>query len=135
MEAAHLVRSSLALNDLTPFYRSVRQTSRSLGAPLSDADATVQSMADASPAKWHLAHTTWFFETMVLAPHLHGYRLFDERFNFLFNSYYESIGPRQPRPMRGMLTRPSLETISAYREHVDSAMEKLFAALPAVNVA
>jgi ergothioneine biosynthesis protein EgtB len=81
-------------------------------------------MPDASPAKWHLAHTTWFFETMVLQPHCAAYRVFDESFNFLFNSYYESIGARQPRPRRGMLTRPSLDTIRAYREHVDAAMEK-----------
>jgi len=135
MEAAHLVRSSLALNDLTLFYRSVRQTSRSLGAPLSDADATVQSMADASPAKWHLAHTTWFFETMVLGPHLPGYCVFDESFNFLFNSYYETIGARQPRPRRGMISRPTLETIYAYRSHVDAAIEKLLARQPPSIVA
>src|ERR1035441_949875 len=135
MGAAHLVRSSLALNDLTLFYLSVRQTSRSLGAPLSDADATVQSMADASPAKWHLAHTTWFFETMVLGPHLPGYRVFDESFNFLFNSYYETIGARQPRPRRGMISRPTLETIYAYRSHVDAAIEKLLARQPPSIVA
>src|ERR1035438_6299083 len=133
MEAAQLVRSSLALNDFTLFYRSVRQTSRSLGAPLSDADATVQSMADASPAKWHLAHTTWFFEAMVLVPHLPDYRPFDEKFYFLFNSYYETIGARQPRPKRGMLTRPTLETIYAYREHVDAAMEELLGDEPSAN--
>src|SRR5450631_1917850 len=97
MEAAHLVRSSLALNDLTLFYRSVRQTSRSLGAPLSDADATVQSMADASPAKWHLAHTTWFFETMVLGPHLPGYRVFDES----LISFSTPITRRSARASRG----------------------------------
>jgi len=106
-------------------YRAVREASRSLGAPLSDADATVQSMPDASPAKWHLAHTTWFFETMVLAPYVPGYRVFDESFNFLFNSYYETIGERHPRPMRGMITWPSLDTVFAYRDHVDSAVEAL----------
>ena len=111
--------------DLSTLYQSVREASARLGAPLSDADATVQSMADASPAKWHLAHTTWFFERMVLEPNLPGYRAFDPQFNFLFNSYYESIGARQPRPRRGMITRPALETIIAYRDHVDRAMVSL----------
>ena len=111
--------------DLDRLYRSVRAASARLGAPLSDADATVQSMPDASPAKWHLAHTTWFFERMILEPNLPGYRAFDPQFNFLFNSYYESIGARQPRPRRGMITRPSLETIAAYRTHVDRAMASL----------
>ncbi|WAP70446.1 ergothioneine biosynthesis protein EgtB [Jiella pelagia] len=106
-------------------YRHVRATSRELGAPLSDADATVQSMPDASPAKWHLAHTTWFFETMVLKPNLPGYEVFDDSFNYLFNSYYETIGERQPRPMRGMITRPHLDTVFAYRDHVDAAVERL----------
>jgi ergothioneine biosynthesis protein EgtB len=110
---------------LSALYQSVRQASARLGAPLSDADATVQSMPDASPAKWHLAHTTWFFERMILEPNLRGYRAFDPQFNFLFNSYYESIGARQPRPRRGMITRPALETIIAYRDHVDRAMASL----------
>jgi hypothetical protein len=106
-------------------YAGVRAASATLAAPLSDGDATAQSMPDASPAKWHLAHTSWFFEAMVLQPHLPGYGLFDEKFNFLFNSYYESVGPRQPRALRGLLTRPSLMEVLAYREHVDSAMARL----------
>jgi ergothioneine biosynthesis protein EgtB len=110
---------------LRTLYQTVREASRRLGAPLSDADAAVQSMPDASPAKWHLAHTTWFFERMVLEQNLRGYRAFDPQFNFLFNSYYESIGARQPRPRRGMITRPSLEAIYAYRAHVDRAMASL----------
>ncbi|HEY4163062.1 MAG TPA: ergothioneine biosynthesis protein EgtB [Dongiaceae bacterium] len=126
MDAAHLFPSSLGPSALANFYRTVRQTSRGLGAPLSDADATVQSMPDASPAKWHLAHTTWFFETMVLTQHLPGYRVFDERFNFLFNSYYETVGERQPRPKRGMITRPTLQTVFDYRDHVDAAIGQLF---------
>ena len=110
---------------LSTLYQSVREATTRLGAPLSDADATVQSMPDASPAKWHLAHTTWFFERMILEQNLRGYRVFDPQFNFLFNSYYESIGARQPRPRRGMLTRPSLETVYAYRDYVDRAMASL----------
>lgn len=125
------VDSSQTLN----LYRTVREASRGLGAPLSDADATVQSMPDASPAKWHLAHTTWFFETMVLAPNVPGYRVFDESFNFLFNSYYETIGERHPRPMRGMITRPSLDTVFAYREHVDNAVVALLDKTPSPAVA
>jgi ergothioneine biosynthesis protein EgtB len=123
--------SGLEAPQLLSRYRIVRETSGNLGSRLSDADATVQSMPDASPAKWHLAHTTWFFETMVLVPHLPGYRIFDETFNFLFNSYYETIGARHPRPKRGLITRPSLEEIYRYREHVDAGIERLFERRPA----
>jgi len=110
---------------LSHFYQAVRQSSQALIAPLSDADATVQSMPDASPAKWHLAHTTWFFESFVLVPHMPGYRIFDDHFNFLFNSYYETVGARHPRPRRGLLSRPALATVLAYRRHVDAGIEKL----------
>lgn len=96
---------------------------------LSDADATVQSMRDASPTKWHLAHTTWYFEAFVLSPHDETYRPFDPRFAYLFNSYYETLGERHPRPQRGMLTRPDLATVRRYREYVDDAIESLLGRL------
>lgn len=104
-----------------------RHLSEDLARPLSPEDMTVQAMEDASPTKWHLAHVTWFFETFILAKHLPGYRVFDETFNYCFNSYYESQGPRQPRPKRGVLTRPSAERVLAYRAHVDGALAELFA--------
>ncbi len=106
---------------------SVRALTDALTAPLSDADATVQSMDDASPAKWHLAHTTWFFETFVLRDHVADYTLHDPRFAFLFNSYYEAEGRRHARGRRGIVTRPSLDEVRAYRAAVDDA---LLAALP-----
>lgn len=108
-------------------YAGVRALSVALADPLSDADATVQSMPDASPAKWHLAHTSWFFESFVLRDHRPGYRVFDAAFAYLFNSYYEAEGARQPRSLRGLLSRPGLDRIRAYRAHVDAA---LLAALP-----
>jgi dimethylhistidine N-methyltransferase len=108
-------------------YRKVRAGSIDLAAPLSPEDQIAQSMADASPVKWHLAHITWFFETFVLAPNLAGYEPFDPRFSYLFNSYYEAVGARHPRPARGLLTRPSAVEILAYRAHVDAAMERVLA--------
>ena len=92
-----------------------RRLSLQLAEPLSAEDQVVQPMDDASPTKWHLAHTTWFFETFVVKPHLSGYRTLDDRFAYCFNSYYEAAGPRQPRPQRGLLTRPSLEEVLGYR--------------------
>ena len=96
-------------------FRRVRALSLALSEPLSDADASAQSMPDASPAKWHLAHTTWFFETFVLREFVPSYRPYDERFPFLFNSYYEAKGARIGRAARGLLTRPSLDEARAYR--------------------
>jgi ergothioneine biosynthesis protein EgtB len=114
---------------LSERYMAVRGLSEDLAAPLSAEDQGVQSMPDASPTKWHLAHTTWFFETVVLAPVLDGYRPFDAQYAYLFNSYYEGLGPRHPRPLRGLLSRPSLDEVIAYRRHVDNAMRELLADL------
>ena len=111
-------------------YAAVRALTLALTDPLSDADATVQSMPDASPAKWHLAHTTWFFETFVLRDHVPGYRLHDARFPFLFNSYYEAEGRRHARDRRGMITRPTLDEVRAYRAHVDAALTAAIPDLP-----
>jgi len=102
-------------------YADVRAHTEALAAPLSAEDQTVQSMPDVSPTKWHRAHTTWFFETFVLSSQP-GYEAFDERFAFLFNSYYEGVGPRHERSERGLLTRPGVAEVAAYREHVDAAM-------------
>ncbi|MDO9197879.1 ergothioneine biosynthesis protein EgtB [Rhodoferax sp.] len=103
-------------------YLAIREATRALAAPLSAEDCTVQSMPDASPVKWHLAHTTWFFETFVLEPHCPAYRAFDPAYRVLFNSYYNAIGDKHPRPERGLLSRPGLEEVLAYRQHVDEAM-------------
>lgn len=100
-----------AAEPLLQQYEAVRRCSETLAAPLSAEDQQVQSMPDASPAKWHLAHTTWFFETFLLKERLQGYRPFDADFAFLFNSYYEGIGPRHARPQRGLLTRPPLQEV------------------------
>jgi dimethylhistidine N-methyltransferase len=106
-------------------YLQVRHHTATLVAPLSEEDMVVQSMPDASPVKWHLAHTTWFFETFLLAEQKPDYRPFDPAFAYLFNSYYEALGPRQPRPQRGVLTRPPLARLWAYRAHVDEHMSRL----------
>jgi ergothioneine biosynthesis protein EgtB len=106
---------------------SARRFTLDLAAPLSDEDQTVQACPDASPTKWHLAHTSWFFETFVLQPYLSGYRVFDARYNYCFNSYYEAQGPRHPRPARGLLSRPSAADVRLYRAHVDDGLAQLFA--------
>jgi ergothioneine biosynthesis protein EgtB len=116
MKAAVLPSHSLA-----QACAAVRDYSCALAAPLSAEDCAIQSMPDASPVKWHLAHTSWFFEAVILSQRP-GYKPFDPRFAYLFNSYYESLGPRHPRPRRGLLTRPSLDEVMAWRAHVDAAM-------------
>lgn len=115
----------MSLNSLSARYAAVRQHTLKLAAPLSAEDQCVQSMPDTSPSKWHLAHTSWFFENVVLLPYLPGYQVFDEAFAYLFNSYYEALGPRHPRPQRGLLTRPALSQVMAFREHVNAAMQQL----------
>lgn len=108
-------------------YDAVRAATAALAAPLSPEDCQAQSMPDCSPVKWHLAHTTWFFETFLLSRHAPGYRAFHPSYRMLFNSYYNAIGARHPRPQRGLLTRPDLAEVLRYREHVDEAMRALIA--------
>ncbi len=110
---------------LTEQYRQTRALTEALASPLSDADATIQSMEDASPAKWHLAHTTWFWETFLLREHAADYRLYNEDWPFLFNSYYEAEGARIGRFARGMLSRPALDDVLEWRGVVDAAMAPL----------
>ncbi len=120
----HCVPASLAdqAQTLLQQFITVRAHTLALTAQLSAEDQCVQSMPEASPTKWHLAHTTWFFETVLLLPHVPNYRVFAPHFAYLFNSYYEALGPRHPRPQRGLLTRPSLEEVLAYRSHVETAI-------------
>jgi ergothioneine biosynthesis protein EgtB len=120
-------RSAVDRNDLIRRYRQVRRRTEALAAPLSAEDMLVQSMPDASPTKWHLAHTTWFFEEFVLARFDRAHRWHDERWRFLFNSYYEAAGPRHPRPARGLLSRPSLEEVRTWRARVDERVLALLA--------
>lgn len=122
--------SALASCTLAERFARVRALSEALVAPLSDADATVQSMDDASPAKWHLAHTTWFFETFVLRDFVDGYRPHHPDYAYLFNSYYEAEGQRHARPLRGMLTRPTLAEVLGYRTAVNGAVEVALPTLP-----
>src|SRR5712691_4804913 len=115
----------------TQAFRRVRAETEARAAHLSVEDQIVQSMADASPTKWHRAHVTWFFEQFLLTPHDPSYRIFDERFPFLFNSYYVAAGPRHARPNRGLVTRPNGEEVAGFRAHVDTAVEQLIANVPA----
>ena len=106
-------------------YRAVRDLSEQLADPLSPEDQTVQSMSNASPTKWHLAHTTWFFETFVLAEHAPGYARFNDDYAYLFNSYYNGVGAQYSRTDRGKITRPGAAEVRDYRAHVDGAMTEL----------
>jgi len=121
-DASQHVLSALAVR-----FQDIRAATEALARGLSAEDCAIQSMPDASPVKWHLAHTTWFFETFVLASNLRGYVPFDPAYRVLFNSYYNTVGEKHPRPERGMLSRPGLEEVLAYRRHVDGAMHRLLA--------
>ena len=118
------------MTELARQYETIRAHTETLAAPLTAEDQCVQSMPDASPTKWHRAHVTWFFEEFVLRPSRENYQVFDEDFRFLFNSYYEAVGARHPRPMRGLLTRPAMSRVAAYRAHVDDAMLRFLPRAP-----
>ncbi|MBS0381081.1 MAG: ergothioneine biosynthesis protein EgtB [Proteobacteria bacterium] len=118
--------NSSARDALAAGYQRIREDTASLCASLAPEDTVAQSMPDASPAKWHLAHTTWFFEQFLLAYFEPGYRRFRDGWDYLFNSYYQAVGPMHARPQRGLLTRPGLREIMDYRAHVDAAMHELF---------
>ncbi|GAB3106785.1 ergothioneine biosynthesis protein EgtB [Streptomyces calidiresistens] len=124
-----MTSSALAPPTLLARFRDVRALTERLASPLSPEDQTAQSMPDASPTKWHRAHTSWFFEEFLLGP-AGGYRPYDPTFGYLFNSYYEAVGPRHPRPHRGLITRPSAEEVGRYRAHVDRAVGDLLADAP-----
>ncbi len=111
-------------------YLKTRQISEKICQPLAIEDYTIQSMPDVSPPKWHLAHTTWFFETFLLLPHFPEYQVFNPQFGYLFNSYYEAVGARHPRHQRGILSRPTVAEVYQYRSHVDRAMQTLLAKIP-----
>jgi ergothioneine biosynthesis protein EgtB len=111
-------------------FAEIRRESETLTANLTPEDQSIQSMPDVSPTKWHLAHTTWFFETFILTRLDPNYRVFDPAFAYLFNSYYEAVGPRHPRPERGLLSRPAVDVIAAYRDHVSTAIMRFVAETP-----
>lgn len=115
-------------SDLIGAYRRVRRRTEDLCSTLEREDFVVQTMPDVSPTKWHMAHTTWFFETFLLKRHLEGYEPLDPEYAFLFNSYYNAVGDQFPRPRRGLLSRPTVPQVFAYREFVDEAMERLLEA-------
>ncbi len=117
--------TSNARDALLSQYRAVRQESENLCRPLATEDYCIQSMPNVSPPKWHIAHTSWFFETFLLIPFFSGYQCFHPQFEYLFNSYYEAVGAQFPRPQRGLLSRPTVEEVYRYRAHIDAAMAEL----------
>src|SRR5438045_7958463 len=112
-------------------FEAIRRETEALTANLAPEDQSIQSMPDVSPTKWHLGHATWFFETFLLARFDPAYRVFDPAFGYLFNSYYEAVGPRHPRPERGLLSRPTVDAVAAYRDHVTAGMLRLIEAADA----
>src|SRR5438046_8272223 len=115
----------MARSALEARFERIRAQTETIAQRLSPEDCALQSMPDASPVKWHLAHTTWFFETFVLLPHARGYAVFDPHFRVLFNSYYHGVGDRHPSPERGLLSRPALTPVRAYRDDVHHAIPAL----------
>ena len=124
-----------SLSTLARMYAAVRAQTERLAEPLTPEDQSVQSMPDASPTKWHLAHTTWFYETFLLAANVPGYTHFDPRFTFLFNSYYKQLEGHPIRANRGLMSRPNLDEVREYRRHVDARMSELLEKSPAPGVA
>lgn len=112
-------------NDLAQRYQAVRAQTERLCQPLAPDDYQIQSILETSPPKWHIAHVSWFFEAFVLGEFMPGYRPFHEKFSYLFNSYYQTVGQMQPRPDRGLLSRPTVDEVYAYRRHIDAAMLEL----------
>ncbi|MEQ8515103.1 MAG: DinB family protein, partial [Chromatocurvus sp.] len=126
--------ASVDRNELSDSYHRIRQHSLALTRGLTAEDMQVQVADHVSPTKWHLAHTSWFFERFLLMHDVPGYRLFDSDFDYLFNSYYVTVGSMHPRPERGFLSRPGLDQILAYRQHVDEAMHALMASSPGAEL-
>jgi ergothioneine biosynthesis protein EgtB len=123
-------QTSAAASDRAQFiadFHAIRAVSADIARDLAPEDQTVQSMPDCSPTKWHLAHVSWFYETFLLVPHLKIYEIAHPQFAYLFNSYYEAAGERHPRFERGLITRPGVEDVAAYRRHIDENLERLFA--------
>ena len=114
--------SNINTDSLIKRFNTIRNQTEAICKPLSTEDYVVQPIVDVSPPKWHLGHTTWFFETMILVPYFENYKVFDSNYNYIFNSYYESIGARVIRTDRGNLSRPSVESIYQYRKHVNEAV-------------
>jgi ergothioneine biosynthesis protein EgtB len=120
--------------ELSDCYKKVRKRTEQICSPLQTEDYVVQPIADVSPPKWHLGHTSWFFETFILKPYFMGYQEFDPQYNFVFNSYYETVGTRVIRTDRGNLSRPTVTDIYKYREYVDEAMDKFLCQQPSADI-